>query len=240
MMSSISASSQRPTRTRVKICGITREQDALEAAHAGVDALGFVFYPPSPRAVSAERAAELCQLLPPFVDRVGLFVNASASEVQAVLEVVPLTLIQFHGDESPAFCQQFATPYIKAIRVRADDSGEALQQIEAHSAGNSAGNSAEKAAQGFLVDAYEEGVPGGTGKTFDWSKIPAELNQSLILAGGLNADNIAQAMAQVAPYAVDVSSGVEVSAGIKALEKINQFMQSVTQSDAQFNASVNE
>lgn len=233
MTSSTSESSQRPTRTRVKICGITREQDALEAAHAGADALGFVFYAPSPRAVSAERAAELCQLLPPFVERVGLFVNASASEVQAVLDKVPLTLIQFHGDETPAFCQQFATPYIKAIRIGGDDAAETLQQIEAHSAGNAA-------AQGFLLDAYQKGVPGGTGKTFDWSKIPTGLNQPLVLAGGLDVDNVAQAMDEVAPYAVDVSSGVEVSPGVKDLEKINRFMQSVMQNDWQHNTSVDD
>lgn len=229
MSSLTSESSQRPTRTRVKICGITREQDAVEAAHAGADALGFVFYPPSPRAVSAERAAELCQLLPPFIERVGLFVNASVSEVQAVLDIVPLSLIQFHGDESPDFCQQFATPYIKAIRISADNAEQALQQIEAHSM-----------AQGFLLDAYEKGVPGGTGKTFDWSKIPAELDQPLVLAGGLDADNVAQAMAEVAPYAVDVSSGVEVSPGVKDLAKINQFMQSVMQNDAPIDAPINE
>jgi len=219
MISPTSASSPQLPRTRVKICGITREQDALAAAYAGADALGFVFYPPSPRAVTAEHAAELCKPLPPFVERVGLFVNASASDVQAVLDIVPLTLIQFHGNESPAFCEQFATPYMKALRIGADDSGETLAQIKAHTA-----------AQGFLLDAYEKGVPGGTGKIFDWSKIPMGIDQPLILAGGLDPENVAQAIAEVAPYAVDVSSGVEVSPGIKDIEKIQQFMQAVNQS----------
>ncbi|MBT5923521.1 MAG: phosphoribosylanthranilate isomerase [Cellvibrionales bacterium] len=216
MISSSSASSQPSSRTRVKICGITREQDALAAAYAGADALGFVFYPPSPRAVTAERAAELCRPLPPFVERVGLFVNASAADVQAVLDIVPLTLIQFHGNESPAFCEQFATPYMKALRIGADDSGETLAQIKAHTA-----------AQGFLLDAYEKGVPGGTGKTFDWSRIPSGIDQPVILAGGLDADNVTHAIAEVAPYAVDVSSGIEQAPGIKDVEKINRFMQAV-------------
>ena len=216
MISPNSASSQSGSRTRVKICGITREQDALAAAHAGADALGFVFYPPSPRAVNAERAAELCRVLPPFVERVGLFVNASASEVQAVLDIVPLSLIQFHGDESAEFCEQFATPYIKAIRV-GGDTDDVLQQMQDH-----------KAALGFLLDTYQKGVPGGTGKTFDWSKIPADIDKPLTLAGGLEVDNVNQAITEVTPYAVDVSGGVELSAGIKDPEKIKRFMQAVT------------
>lgn len=228
MVNSSTVTHNIPARTRVKVCGITRGEDAIMAIQAGADALGFVFYPPSPRAVTADVAAQLCQQLPPFVDKVGLFVNASAAEVQRVLKQVPLTLLQFHGDESAEFCEQFGLVYIKAVRMpaagEAESSGaedkqayeQAIAQLNSH-----------QAAAGFLLDTYQKGVPGGTGKIFDWSRIPGHLTQAIILAGGLDADNVAAAVKAVAPYAVDVSSGVESSAGIKAPEKIQAFMQAV-------------
>lgn len=231
MVNSSTVTHNIPARTRVKVCGITRTQDAITAIQAGADALGFVFYSPSPRAVTADVAAQLCQRLPPFVDKVGLFVNASAAEVQQALKKVPLSLLQFHGDESAAFCEQFGVTYIKAIRMPAGgtdnetetDSSEAVEayeqaiaQLDSH-----------QAAAGFLLDTYQKGVPGGTGKMFDWSRIPSNLTQAIILAGGLDANNVAAAVKAVAPYAVDVSSGVESSGGIKSPEKIQAFMQAV-------------
>lgn len=210
----------RQRRTRVKICGVTRRQDALAAIAAGADALGLVFYPPSPRVVDAATAAALCQQLPPLVDKVGLFVNASQQDVEQVLKQVPLSLLQFHGDETPAFCEQFGVAYIKAVRLAA--SGEAreraLAAIQAH-----------RAAAGFLIDSYQSGTPGGTGKTFDWGTIPAGIEQPIILAGGLNPDNVAAAIAAVNPYGVDVSSGVEAAPGIKDFGQITQFMQAVSE-----------
>lgn len=216
-------------RTRVKVCGITRTQDAITAIQAGADALGFVFYSPSPRAVTADVAAQLCQQLPPFVDKVGLFVNVSAAEVQQVLKKVPLSLLQFHGDESAAFCEQFGVAYIKAVRMPAggtDNETDSSEVVEAYEQAIAQLDS-HQAAAGFLLDTYQKGVPGGTGKIFDWSRIPSNLTQAIILAGGLDANNVAAAVKAVAPYAVDVSSGVESSAGIKAPEKIQAFMQAV-------------
>lgn len=223
------ANKPRIARTRVKICGITREQDAASAIEAGADALGFVFYPPSPRAISAKRAAQICGSLPPLVDKVALFVNASSDEIRQLLDLVPITLIQFHGDETAEFCEQFARPYIKAIRIKAVSAGNseddmnhspeaAVQQMLAHNH-----------AAGFLLDAYHKGVPGGTGKTFDWNCIPVS-ERPLILAGGLTSSNVTDAITQVAPFAVDVSSGVESAPGIKDPAKIWQFMQAAQNS----------
>ena len=200
--------------TRVKICGITRVQDALAVAHVGADAIGLVFYAPSPRCVSIALAAELARSLPPFVTTVGLFVNASPALVREVLAAVPLDVLQFHGDETPEYCEQFNKPYLKAIRVQA---GVDLLQCAADFS----------SAQGLLLDAYVAGIPGGTGAVFDWSLIPQNLPLPVILSGGLDAHNVAAAVQQVRPYAVDVSSGVEVSKGIKDVLKIAAFIQEV-------------
>ncbi|SDU88744.1 phosphoribosylanthranilate isomerase [Pseudomonas mucidolens] len=199
---------------RSKICGITRMEDALAAVEAGADAIGFVFYAKSPRAVTAQQARAIIAGLPPFVTTVGLFVNASACELNETLDAVPLDLLQFHGDETPEQCEGYHRPYIKALRVKAGDDIAASCAVYA-------------GASGILLDAYVEGVPGGTGQAFDWSLIPKGLNKPIILAGGLSADNVAQAIAQVRPYAVDVSGGVEQSKGIKDHARIHAFMQAV-------------
>jgi phosphoribosylanthranilate isomerase len=199
---------------RSKICGITRIEDALAAIDAGADAIGFVFYAKSPRAVSVEQARAIIAALPPFITTVGLFVNASRCELSEILEVVPLDLLQFHGDETPEDCDGYHRPYIKALRVQAGD--DIAASCRAYSR-----------ASGILLDTYVAGVPGGTGEAFDWSLIPRELSKPIILAGGLTPDNVAQAIAQVRPYAVDVSGGVEVSKGIKDHDKIRAFMRAV-------------
>jgi phosphoribosylanthranilate isomerase len=204
--------------TRIKICGLTREQDVLTVAQHGADAIGLIFYEHSPRHVSLAQAARLARVLPPFVTTVGLFVNAQPAFVREVLAAVPLDVLQFHGDETPAYCEQFDKPYLKAIRVKA---GVDLLQCAAdfHSA------------RGLLLDAYVEGIPGGTGAKFDWALIPDNLEIPVILSGGLDADNVAAAIRQVRPYAVDVSSGVEASKGIKSAAKIARFMQEVKGTD---------
>ena len=199
---------------RSKICGITRIEDALAAVDAGADAIGFVFYPKSPRAVTIEQAQAIIAPLPPFVSTVGLFVNAEREALKALLEVVPLDLIQFHGDETPDQCDGYQRPYIKALRVQAgDDIGARCAQYEK--------------ASGILLDTYVAGVPGGTGETFDWALIPKGLSKPVILAGGLTSANVSQAIAQVRPYAVDVSGGVEKSRGLKDHDKIRAFMSAV-------------
>ncbi len=203
-----------PVSCRIKICGITRVQDALAVAASGADAIGLVFYKPSPRCVSIALAAELARALPPFVTTVGLFVNAAPELVREVLAAVPLDVLQFHGDETPQYCAQFNKPYLKAIRVKA---GVDLLQCAADFSG----------AQGLLLDAFVEGIPGGTGAVFDWSLIPQNLPLPVILSGGLDADNVASAIRQTRPYAVDVSSGVEASKGIKDATKITAFIQEV-------------
>lgn len=202
---------------RSKICGITRMEDALAAVEAGADAIGFVFYAKSPRAVTVQQARAIIAGLPPFVTTVGLFVNASACELNETLDAVPLDLLQFHGDETPDECAGYHRPYIKALRVKAGD------DIAASCA-------AYAGASGILLDAYVEGIPGGTGEAFDWSLIPQGLSKPIILAGGLCAENVALAIAQVRPYAVDVSGGVEQGKGIKDSAKIRAFMQAVRSS----------
>ncbi len=196
---------------RVKICGITRLQDALFAVNAGADALGFVFYEKSPRHVSAAQAAALGATLPPFVTSVGLFVDAPAEFVDGVLALAPLDLLQFHGDESPEYCASFGKPYIKAVRVTRETD---LLKCAADFA----------TARGLLLDAYVPGVPGGTGESFDWNLIPPQLPKAVILSGGLSPANVAEAVRQVRPWAVDVSSGVEASKGIKDTGLIAQFI----------------
>lgn len=196
---------------RVKICGITRVQDLHAACDAGADALGFVFYEKSPRHVSLEVAADLVRALPPFVQSVGLFVNAEPAFIERVLQTVPLDLLQFHGDETPAECVRFGRPYIKAVRVNRDtDLLKCAADFDA--------------ARGLLLDAFVPGVPGGTGERFDWSLISPDLLKPVILSGGLTPDNIADAVQRVHPWAVDVSSGVEASKGIKDAHKIAQFI----------------
>ncbi|GEC94524.1 MAG: N-(5-phosphoribosyl)anthranilate isomerase [Pseudomonadota bacterium] len=200
-------------RTRIKICGLTREEDVRAAVAAGADAIGFVFYPPSPRYVSFERAAELARLVPPFVSIVGLFVNPAPDFVREALAKVPLQVLQFHGDEQETNCVGFGLPYIKAARMRP---GLDLLKYAACFPG----------AQGLLVDAFVEGYGGG-GETFDWSLIPSKLPLPLILSGGLNAGNVAEAVRCVQPWAVDVSSGVEAAKGIKDAVRIIEFVAGV-------------
>lgn len=199
--------------TRIKICGLTRPQDVRAAVDAGADAIGFVFYPPSPRAVSIEQAAELVALLPPFVTSVGLFVNPAPDEVEAVLSRLPLQLLQFHGDESDVDCARFGRPWIKAARMRP---GVDLLEFAA----------LHPRACGILVDAFVEGYGGG-GKTFDWSLIPKGFSRPLVLSGGLDADNVVEAVRRIRPWAVDVSSGVESAKGIKDADRIAAFIAGV-------------
>ncbi|PWB31529.1 phosphoribosylanthranilate isomerase [Pseudomonas sp. SDI] len=201
---------------RSKICGITRIEDALAAVEAGADAIGFVFYAKSPRAVTAEQARAIIAALPPFVTTVGLFVDASRCELNEILEVVPLDLLQFHGDETPADCEGYHRPWIKALRVRPGDDLQASCTLYRN-------------ASGILLDTYVAGVPGGTGEAFDWALVPPTLSKPIILAGGLSAANVAQAIAVVRPYAVDVSGGVEAAKGIKDPLKIEAFMRAVRQ-----------
>jgi phosphoribosylanthranilate isomerase len=203
--------------TKIKICGLTREEDVDAAVAAGADAIGFVFYPPSPRYVSPQRAAELARRIPPFVDIVGLFVNESPEQVLATCAAVPISLLQFHGDEDAAYCRQFARPYIRAARVR-----PGLDLVEF------AGSFSDT--RGLLLDAFVEGYGGG-GHVFDWTLIPPNLPSFLVLSGGLTADNVGDAMQRVRPVAVDVSSGVEMSKGIKDHSKIAAFVVAVRKAD---------
>ena len=199
---------------RSKICGITRIEDALLAVAAGADALGFVFYPKSPRAVSIEQARGIIAALPPFVTTVGLFVNADRRELNALLDLLPLDLLQFHGDETPADCAGYGRPYIKALRVK---SGDDIAQLAVP----------YKDASGILLDTFVSGIPGGTGAAFDWSLVPHNLSKPVILAGGLTPQNVFAAIEQVRPYAVDVSGGVEASKGIKDADKLKAFLREV-------------
>jgi len=201
-------------RTRVKVCGITRIEDAKAAVDAGADAIGLVFYEPSPRNVRIEEAKAIAESVPAFVTVVALFVNAEVKYVQEVLNNVRIDLIQFHGDEENDYCSQFQRPFIKAQRVR-----QASDVV--------ASSMRFPDALAILLDSYKPGVPGGTGETFDWSLIPQEQTKPLILAGGLNPENVASAIEQVRPFAVDVSGGVEQSKGIKDPAKIDAFLSEV-------------
>ena len=205
-------------KTAVKICGLTREEDALAAARLGAHALGFVFYARSPRYVESARAAAIVRVLPPFVTSVGLFVNAQVGDVERVLDEVPLDLLQFHGEETPAYCAQFRRPYIKALRVRP---GVDLLQYARQYEG----------ARGLLLDAFVEGTHGGTGSGFDWNLIPSGLPLPVVLSGGINAGNVTAAIQRVRPCAVDVSSGVESAPGIKDARKMTDFFQGVRNAD---------
>lgn len=206
--------------TRIKVCGITRAEDAQSAARSGANALGLVFYARSPRHVTVHLAMQVASATPPFVTLVGLFVNPSEDEVRNVLRQVPMDVLQFHGEEEPGFCARFNRPYLKAIRVKP---GVDLLQCASRYAG----------AQGLLLDAYIEGTHGGTGEPFDWALIPHELPLPVILSGGLHAGNVAEAIRQVRPYAVDVSSGVEAAKGIKDAAKIADFINEVKRIDVQ-------
>ncbi len=207
-----------PRRTRVKICGITRVEDGLAAVAEGADAIGLVFYPASPRAVTIALAEAICAALPPFVATVGLFVDADAEQIARVLAQVPLSTLQFHGSEAPTDCARFNRPFIKALRMREHtDVGAELARYAR--------------AQALLLDTYKAGTPGGTGEAFDWQRVPPQLASRIVLAGGLNPSNVGAAVAQVRPYAVDVSGGVESTPGIKDHARIRAFIRAVHTSD---------
>ena len=200
-------------RTRIKICGIKHTEDALKAIECGADAIGLIFVEKSPRFVSLTDARVIAESLPPFVTIVGLFMDASEEMVREALKVVPLNLLQFHGDETPEFCDQFGMPYIKVLRMRENVNVIAFSQEYPNAAG-------------ILLDTYTE-AGGGSGQTFDWSLIPEDVPVPLILAGGLNPENVASAVETVKPYAVDVSSGVESEPTMKDHKKIEQFIKEV-------------
>ncbi|WP_180024529.1 phosphoribosylanthranilate isomerase [Acinetobacter sp. YH1901134] len=211
-------------RTRAKICGITRIQDIQSVVQAGVDAIGFVFFAPSPRSVTAVQAAELIQHVPPYVQTVGLFVDASAADIQNILKISPVDILQFHGDESPEQCQTIAQTvgrrWYKAIQVKPDL--DVISEIQAFQ---------EAGASAVLLDAWHPELKGGTGHSFDWAKFP-KLDIPLILAGGLKPDNIEDAIRTTGAYAVDVSGGVESAKGIKDQQLIERFMQGVHRGSA--------
>lgn len=206
-------------RTRVKICGITRSEDALHAVHYGADAIGLVFYAPSPRNVSIATAQEIVKHIPAFVTVTALFVDAETDFVLDVMTHVKPSLLQFHGDELPKACAQYSLPYIKAIRVKPETN--LIQYAKDYDS-----------ASALLLDAYTEGLVGGTGHQFDWNLIPETLTKPMILAGGLNKENVAKAIKQTKPFAVDVSGGVELSKGIKSEAEIAAFMHQVSLNNA--------
>jgi phosphoribosylanthranilate isomerase len=196
---------------RVKICGITRVEDAKAVVAAGADAIGVVFYDPSPRAVTIQQAAEIAKAVGPFVTVVGLFVDPSEELVRKTLEQVDLHVLQFHGDESEAFCQQFQRPYMKALRMRPE------LDVEAEIA-------RFPSASAILLDAYRKGVPGGTGESFDWARVPQQSEATIVLAGGLEPGNVAAAIEATGVYGVDVSGGVETAPGLKSQGLIDAFV----------------
>lgn len=201
-------------RTRIKICGITLPEDGRKAAALGVDAIGLVFYEPSPRFVTIERAREIIGYLPPFVTKVGLFVNSAPEIVHNTLEKLPIDLLQFHGTEPPEACSMYGWPYIKAVKMsnltKLDEIADRYHD-----------------AKGLLLDTDDSSQYGGTGKPFDWSLVPAEPKKPIIVAGGLNPNNVAKAIARTRPFAVDVSSGVESSRGIKDADLMTEFVNAV-------------
>lgn len=201
-------------RTRAKICGITRVKDALTVVKHGADAIGLVFYAPSPRHVSITQAVAIADALPPFISIVALFVDATKAEVTEVISKVNVDVLQFHGDESEVECAQYGLPYLKAIRVKQDTN--LIQYAQTYGS-----------ARALLLDTYSEHAVGGTGQVFDWSLIPKDLPLPIILAGGLTAENVNDAVKQVQPYAVDVSGGVEAGKGIKDSAKIAAFMAAI-------------
>ena len=197
---------------KIKICGFTNAQNANQAAMLGIDAIGLVFYDQSPRNVGVETALQIVNALPPFINRVGLFVNADSSFIDEVLCEVPLDTLQFHGDESVVECTQYAMPFIKALRVNQETNITQMAD-DYHQA------------SGLLLDAFNKDTYGGTGESFDWSLAKVDIDLPIILAGGLNPNTVADAVSQVNPYAVDVSSGVESAKGIKDIDKIKEFIQ---------------
>ncbi len=205
-------------RTRVKICGITRPQDARFAADRGADSIGLVFHQPSARAITIEQALELRRVVPPFVTVTALFLDESAGWVSQVVQQLRPDCLQFHGNESPEFCERWQTPYIKAIPMGSIDDPDAYAQTY-------------NLAQGFLLDSNVAGRLGGSGDTFDWSKIPSSFDYPLVLAGGINSSNVAAAIKRVKPWGVDVSTGVEVSRGVKSTALIDQFFDEVERGD---------
>jgi len=216
-------------RTRIKICGITRQEDLRVAVDAGADALGFVFYPKSPRYVTPQQAAALCAGLPPFVSAVALFVNATVEEVRAVASEAPLALLQFHGDETAEQCAVLAAavarPFVRAFRVRPDTASHELLEYERTY------RAASPWFSGLLLDTWVDAY-GGAGKVFDWSLVPKELAPRVVLSGGLSVQNATDAVVRVRPFAVDVSSGVEAQKGIKDARKIADFVAAVRAADA--------
>ncbi len=205
-------------RTRVKICGLTREQDVDAAVAAGADAIGFVFHPPSPRALSIAAAAALAARVPAFVTTAGLFVDAEVALVRNAMDQVQLGLLQFHGQEPPGYCRGFGRPWIKALAMR---DGIDVEAAAADYHGAAA----------LLLDTHDQALAGGTGRRFDWDLVPLALAPRIVLAGGLAPDNVAEAIDRVRPYAVDVSGGVERAKGLKDHSKINDFMQGVRDGD---------
>ncbi len=203
-------------RTRVKICGFTQVDDAIEAAYLGVDAIGLVFYPPSPRHVSIETAAKIAKALPAFVTVVALFVDAEKAFIEQVLQRVPIDCLQFHGDEQSDECRSYSKPYIKALRMKPETNVVELAH-DFHDA------------SALLLDAYHPNIQGGSGSRFDWELIPQNCQLPIILAGGLTPDNAAQAVRQVKPYALDVSSGVEAGKGVKDAAKMAAFIRITNQ-----------
>ena len=213
-------------RTRIKICGITRMEDALAAARLGADAIGMVFYAPSPRAISLAQATEIARGLPPFVSTVALFVNAARQTVESVIEKLSPSLLQFHGDEDAAYCNQFAMPYLKAIRVGNGMSSADLLKCDDQF----------PSANALLLDTLAAGMYGGSGQSFDWQLVPAEMRARIVLSGGLHPGNVGDAVRQIRPWAIDVSSGVEVDKGnvekgIKDHRKMAQFIEAVKNAD---------
>lgn len=213
--------------TRIKICGITRPEDACAATSSGADAIGLVFYARSPRAVTIEQAAEIAAAVPPFVSVVALFVDEPAAVIERTLSAVPIDLIQFHGSESPDFCQQFGRPWIKALRVKPGlDIARACSQLGC--------------ARGVLLDSWQDGVPGGTGKSFDWELAPCNLPLPVVLAGGLHDGNVGDAIRALQPAAVDVSGGVESAPGVKDVHRIRKFIAAVRAADQPLDGLVND
>lgn len=200
-------------RIRVKICGITNSADAKKSVLCGADAIGFVFYPPSPRYISPQRALEIVATIPPFITTIGLFVNTEPNDIKAILDLVPLAMLQFHGNETPKFCAQWGKPYIKSFYPQKGK--DIVSQIDSY-----------QSACGVLFDSYLTDTPGGTGQTFDWSCIP-QIKKPVILAGGLTPKNLAMAIRKVHPYALDVSSSLEKTPGIKDSKKIFSFMEAL-------------
>ncbi|QIB67277.1 phosphoribosylanthranilate isomerase [Kineobactrum salinum] len=206
------------SRTLIKICGITSADDALAACNAGADALGLVFYEPSPRGIRVQQARDIVAAIPPFVTVVALFVDESAAVIDRILEQVAVDCIQFHGSESAAFCEQFGRPYLKALRVRpGQDIAAACQRYPG--------------ARAVLLDSWQPDLPGGTGTTFDWGLAPARLARPLVLAGGLNDSNVGAAIRALAPAGVDVSGGVERAPGQKDIPKMSRFIAAVRAAD---------